>query len=89
MAAELSAVSGFPENTPGYIVYLGKVLPSAIIGMLVVYCLKDVEFSAAPFGLPEIIAAVSVVVLQRWKRNSLISILVGTILYMVLVRTVF
>lgn len=79
----------FRKNTPGYIVYLGKVLPSAIIGMLVVYCLKDVEFSAAPFGLPEIIAAVSVVVLQRWKRNSLISILVGTILYMVLVRTVF
>ena len=61
----------------------------AIIGMLVVYCLKDVEFSAAPFGLPELIAAVSVVVLQRWKRNSLISIFVGTILYMVLIRTVF
>ncbi len=79
----------FRKNTPGYIVYLGKVLPSAIIGMLVVYCLKDVEFSAAPFGLPELIAAVSVVVLQRWKRNSLISILVGTILYMVLIRTVF
>ena len=89
MAAALSAVSCFRENTPGYIVYLGKVLPSAIIGMLVVYCLKDVEFSAAPFGLPELIAAVSVVVLQRWKRNSLISILVGTIFYMVLIRTVF
>ena len=51
--------------------------------------MKDVEFSAAPFGLPELIAAVSVVVLQRWKRNSLISILVGTIFYMVLIRTVF
>lgn len=79
----------FRKSTPAYIVYLGKVLPSAIIGMLVVYCLKDVDIKAAPFGLPEFIAAVSVAALQCWKRNSLISILVGTILYMILIRVVF
>ena len=79
----------FRKNTPAYIVYLGKVLPSAIIGMLVIYCLKDVNVTAAPFGLPELIAAVSVVALQCWKRNSLISILFGTILYMLLIQVAF
>lgn len=76
----------FRKNTPPYIVRLGKVLPPAIIGMLVVYCLKDVKLTAAPFGLPEGIAAVSVVVLQRLKRNSLISILLGTVIYMALIQ---
>lgn len=76
----------FRKNVPSYIVYLGKVLPAAIIGMLVIYCLKDVHFTAAPFGLPELIAAVSVVLLQRWKRNSLISILSGTVIYMILIQ---
>ena len=78
----------FRKNTPGYIVYLGKVLPSAIIGMLVVYCLKDVEITAAPFGLPELTALAVVAALQYWKRNSLISILSGTLFYMVLIRIV-
>lgn len=76
----------FRKTVPSYIVYLGKVLPPAIIGMLVVYCLKDVNVTAAPFGLPELLAAVTVVLLQRWKRNSLISILFGTIVYMLLVQ---
>lgn len=76
----------FGKSTPSYIVYLGKVLPSAMIGMLVIYCLKDVKVTAAPFGLPEFIAVLSVVVLQCRKRNSLVSILFGTILYMVLIR---
>lgn len=79
----------FRKNTPRYIIYLGKVLPPAIIGMLVIYCLKDVNITAVPFGLPELIAAVSVVVLQCWKRNSLISILFGTIIYMVLIQFAF
>ena len=74
---------------PPYIVYLGHVLPPAIIGMLVVYCLKDTAVTAAPHGLPELIAALSVVVLQVWKRNSLVSILSGTVLYMLLVQLVF
>ena len=78
----------FRKNTPSYIVYLGKVLPSAIIGMLVVYCLKDVDIKSAPFGLPEWIAVLCVVLLQCWKRNSLISILFGTVIYMLLIRIV-
>lgn len=75
----------FRKRVPSYIVYLGKVLPSAIIGMLVIYCLKDVDITTAPFGLPELIAAVIVIALQCWKRNSLISILFGTIIYMILI----
>ena len=79
----------FQKRTPAGIIYLGKVLPQAMIGMLVVYCLKDVCLTAAPFGLPEGIAAGSVVALQCWKRNSLVSILGGTLLYMVLIRVAF
>ena len=79
----------FHKETPPYISFLGKVLPSAIIGMLVIYCLKDVDIFRAPYGLPELIAGLSVVGLQAWKRNSLVSILAGTVIYMVLIRTVF
>ena len=79
----------FRKKTPPYIVYLGKVLPAAIIGMLVIYCLKDVSLFKAPFGIPELLAGAAVVILQIWKRNSLVSILGGTILYMVLIQTVF
>ena len=79
----------FRKETPPYIAYLGKVLPAAIIGMLVIYCLKDVRWTAAPFGLPELIAAACVVGLQIWKRNSLVSILSGTVIYMVLIQLVF
>lgn len=77
------------RKTPPYIVYLGEVLPAAIIGMLVVYCLKDTSVTAAPFGAPEAIAAACVVGLQIWKRNSLISILAGTAVYMLLIQLVF
>lgn len=79
----------FHKETPPYISFLGKVLPPAIIGMLVIYCLKDVDIFRAPYGLPELIAGLSVVGLQAWKRNSLVSILAGTVIYMVLIRTVF
>jgi len=79
----------FTKNTPEYISYLGKVLPAALIGMLVIYCLKDVSVFAAPHGLPELIAALAVVGLQVWKRNSLLSILAGTVVYMLLVHLVF
>ena len=79
----------FRKKTPPYIVYLGKVLPAAIIGMLVIYCLKDVSLFKAPFGIPELLAGAAVVILQIWKRNSLVSILGGTSLYMVLIQTVF
>ena len=79
----------FNKNTPAYISYLGKVLPTALIGMLVIYCFKDVPVLESPHGIPELIAALSVVVLQAWKRNSLISILSGTVIYMLLVQLVF
>ena len=77
------------RRTPKYILYLGNVLPPAIIGMLVVYCLKDISFASAPFGVPELLAAAGVVGLQVWRRNSLVSILGGTAFYMVLVQLVF
>lgn len=79
----------FKKETPPYISYLGKVLPPAIIGMLVIYCLKDVTPTASPYGIPELIAAACVVILQVWKRNSLISILTGTVIYMILIQMVF
>ena len=79
----------FTKNTPKYISYLGKVLPAALIGMLVIYCLKDVSVVDAPHGLPELIAALAVVGLQVWKRNSLLIILAGTVVYMLLVQLVF
>lgn len=77
------------ESTPAIITYLGQVLPCAIIGMLVVYCLKDIQFLRAPFGVPELIACGVVALLHIWKRNSLLSIGVGTVCYMLLVQLVF
>jgi len=76
----------FRKSTPPYIAYLGRVLPPALIGMLVIYCFKDVRFTAAPWGLPELLAAGCIVALHVWKRNSLISILGGTAIYMLLSR---
>lgn len=82
-------IFGNDRKTPDIIVYLGKVLPYAIMGMLVVYCMKDVSFLTAPYGIPELIACVAVAVLHIWKRNTLLSIGVGTVFYMVLVQLVF
>ena len=79
----------FRKQTPKYISYLGNVLPPAIIGMLVIYCLKDIAPSVHPFGIPELIAVACVIGVQVWKRNTLISILSGTLIYMILVQTVF
>jgi len=79
----------FKKKTPPAISYLGQVLPPAMIGMLVIYCLKDVQLQAAPFGAPELIAGSLVILLQIWKRSSLLSILAGTLAYMLLVQLVF
>ena len=81
----------FGENrtTPPLIAYLGKVLPFAIMGMLVVYCLKDVRFRSGSFGIPEILGCVVVALLHVWKRNTLLSIGAGTVCYMLLVQLVF
>ena len=64
-------------------------MPATLIGMLVVYCLKDVRIASAPHGLPELLAGTAVVVLPARKRNSLLSILSGTLIYMLLTRMVF
>lgn len=82
-------VFGENRKTPPLIAYLGQVLPYAIMGMLVVYCLKGISFTAAPFGVPEIIATAAVVLLHLWKRNTLLSIGAGTVCYMLLVQLVF
>ena len=82
-------IFGNGKKTPEIITYLGKVLPYAIMGMLVVYCMKDVSFTQAPFGAPEIIACAAVAILHIWRRNTLLSIAVGTIGYMLLVQFVF
>ena len=81
----------FPKGKeiPKTIQYLGKVLTPAIIGMLVVYCLRKTVILSAPHGIPELIAVVVVAVLHVWRRNNLLSIGVGTVLYMVLIQTVF
>lgn len=76
----------FRKETPPYVAYLGKVLPPAIIGMLVVYCLKDVHWISAPFGVPELVGVACAAAVQAWKRNAVASILTGTIVYMLLIR---
>ncbi len=81
-------VLGAGKETPQIITYLGKVLPYAIMGMLVVYCLKGINMTEAPFGLPEIAASLVVIGLHVWKRNTLFSILAGTIAYMILIRVI-
>lgn len=81
----------FPAGkpTPKYVRYLGKVLPSAVFGMLVVYCLKNVSVLSGSHGLPELISIALVVALHLWKRQMLLSIAGGTICYMLLVQLVF
>ena len=82
-------IFGEKRKTPALFTYLGQVLPFAIMGMLVVYCMKDVAFLSAPFGIPEILGCAIVAVLHLWKRNTLISIIGGTVAYMLLVQLAF
>lgn len=77
------------KEIPPTIQYLGRVLPPAVIGMLLVYCLRSVSIVRFPFGAPELISIAVVALLHVWKRNNLLSIGVGTVLYMALVQTVF
>lgn len=76
-------------KTPAYVSFLGKYLPYAIMGMLVVYCLKGISFVTMPFGIPELVAAAVVVFLHLWKRNTLLSILCGTACYMAMIQLIF
>lgn len=81
----------FPADkpTPKYVQYLGKVLPAAVFGLLVIYCLKDVSIFTGSHGIPELIAIGVVVLLHLWKKQMLLSIAGGTICYMLLVQLVF
>ncbi|CAM4134666.1 branched-chain amino acid transport protein AzlD [Saccharibacillus endophyticus] len=78
----------FPPGrpTPRYVKYLGRVLPAAAIGLLVIYSLKDINLLSSTHGLPELVSVAVVVWLHLWKKNMFLSIAAGTILYMILIR---
>lgn len=76
-------------STPAIVEKLGRLLPSAVIAMLVVYCMKDVHFSGAAGYMPALLASLLVGVLHIWKRNTLLSVTSGTVCYMLLVQFVF
>lgn len=82
-------IFGGKRKTPESVLYLGKVLPYAIMGMLVIYCLRSVTTASMGGGLAQLIGCAVVIVLQLWKRNTLISIIGGTVAYMILVQKVF
>ena len=77
------------KKTPAFITYLGKMLPYATIGMLVVYCLKDVSLFSGGHGIPEAIAMLAITAVHLWKHNILLSVGGGTLFYMFLVQSVF
>ena len=77
------------KETPRVILYLGNTLPCALMALLVVYCLKSVSFLTYPHGIPEILAIAAVILLHLWKKNTLLSIGVGTVFYMFLIQGVF
>ena len=80
----------FPAGkpTPKYIQYLGKALPLAVFGMLVVYCLKDVKWLEGSHGIPEILGIAAVVLMHLWRRQLFLSMAVGTAVYMILIRVI-
>ena len=77
------------RKTPAVILRLGKILPCSVMGMLVVYCLRNMDFAGSAHALPEIIASAVVVGLHVWRRNTILSIIAGTVAYMLLVQIVF
>ena len=82
-------IFGRGEKVPDYILYLGRVVPFTAMGLLIVYCLKDVSVTDAPHGLPELIALTLVGISYLWKRNTILSVVAGTVVYMFLVQSVF
>ena len=77
------------RKIPKPIIFLSKVLPCSVMGMLIIYCLKDVSVISAPYGIPEFISIAVVVGLYLWKKNTLLSILTGTVCYMLLIQFIF
>lgn len=82
-------IFGGKRETPRFVLYLSGVLPYAIMGMLVVYCLRNVNISSGSHGIPELLACLLVAGLHVWKKNTLLSIAAGTVCYMILVQAVF
>ena len=82
-------IFGRDRKVPELILYLGKVMPYTAMGLLIVYCLKDVSILEGSHGLPEGIALAVVIASYIWKRNTIFSVVLGTVLYMVLVQAVF
>ena len=77
------------HKLPGFVQYLGKALPAALFGMLVVYCLKGVDILSGSHGLPELLAIALVIILHLWKRQMLLSIAGGTVFYMLMLQMIF
>lgn len=82
-------IFGRGEKVPEFILYLGRVVPYTAMGLLIVYCLRDMPVLEAPHGLPELISLAAVTVTYLWKRNTIMSVVLGTALYMFLVQSVF
>ncbi|MGN1295842.1 MAG: branched-chain amino acid transporter permease [Bacilli bacterium] len=76
------------KNVPRWVTYLGKVLPPAVMSMLLVYCLKDISFQEGNYGIYQLLCVALAMVLHAWKRNTILSIGVSTALYMVIVQLV-
>jgi len=74
------------RETPEYVKFLGRVLPPAVLGMLVIYCYKTLDLTTGVQALPQLLAGGAVVILQKWKKNLFLSILAGTAFYMILIR---
>ena len=83
------ALFGRKRRVPRLVVFLGNVLPPAIIATLILYCLKGVNLLAFPSGIPELISIAAVALLHLWKRNTLLSVGAGTLCYMILIQCVF
>lgn len=82
-------IFGRGEKVPEFILYLGRVVPYTAMGLLIVYCLRDVPVFDSPHGLPEIISLAVVTGTYLWKRNTILSVVIGTVLYMFLVQSIF
>lgn len=82
-------ILGGKKDLPEYVKYLGSALPPAIMVILVVYCLRNIQISSFPFGMAEIISVLLIIVIQSIKNSTFFSILIGTLAYMILIRTIF
>ena len=76
----------FSKELPRWLIYLGHVLPAATMGMLIIYCMRNVSFTSPAHGLPELLASALVLLVHKWKHNTLLSILGGTVVYMLLLH---